>query len=49
MHNVLSQARAGSIVSLHLGHPGTVDALAPMLAGLRSKSLTAVTVAELVG
>jgi peptidoglycan/xylan/chitin deacetylase (PgdA/CDA1 family) len=47
--NVLAKARAGSIVSMHLGHRGTVDALGPLLSGLQSKSLHPVTVSELVG
>ncbi len=45
---VLAQARAGSIVSMHLGHPGTADALPAILAGLAAKSLRPVTVTALV-
>lgn len=45
---VLSQARAGSIVSLHLGHPGTVAAMPRILAGLNRRGLSAVTVSHLL-
>lgn len=41
-------ARAGSIVSLHFGHPGTVAALPAILADLKSRGLTAVTVSALL-
>lgn len=44
----LAAVRAGSIVSLHLGHEGTVAALPGILAGLRSRGLRAVTVTELL-
>lgn len=44
----LSGVRAGSIVSLHLGHPGTVTALPRVLDGLRAKGLTPVTAARLL-
>ncbi|MDT5032768.1 MAG: hypothetical protein QOC94_2939 [Actinoplanes sp.] len=44
----LKTVRPGSIVSLHFGHPGTVSAMAPLLAGLRKKGLTPVTVTELL-
>ncbi len=46
---VLRGVRPGSIVSLHLGHAGTVSALPGVLAGLRDRGLRAVTVSELVG
>jgi peptidoglycan/xylan/chitin deacetylase (PgdA/CDA1 family) len=45
---VLAQAHAGSIVSMHLGHPGTADALPAILSGLAAKSLRPVTVTALV-
>lgn len=45
---VLRQARPGSIVSLHLGHPGTIAALPHLLGGLRDRGLAAVTVSDLV-
>lgn len=48
-HTVLSRARAGTIVSLHLGHVGTVQALPRLLTGLRTMGLRPVTVSELVG
>ena len=41
-------ARAGSIVSLHLGHPGTVAALPRVLADLAERRLRPVTVSELL-
>jgi peptidoglycan/xylan/chitin deacetylase (PgdA/CDA1 family) len=44
----LKSIRAGSIVSLHFGHPGTVTAMAPLLQGLRRRGLTPVTMTELM-
>lgn len=41
--------RAGSVVSLHLGHPGTVQAMPAMLDLLRRRGLTAVTASTLLG
>jgi len=49
VHTVLSQVRPGSIVSLHLGHEGTVQALPRILDGLAARSLTPVTVGRLLG
>lgn len=43
-----AQVRPGSIVSLHLGHAGTVAALPKIFAALADKGLTAVTVSRLV-
>jgi peptidoglycan/xylan/chitin deacetylase (PgdA/CDA1 family) len=45
---VLRDVRAGSVVSLHLGHRGTVDALPHILTGLRARGLTAVTAPRLL-
>lgn len=45
---VLRAVRPGSIVSLHLGHPGTLTALPPVLEGLRRRGLRAVTVSRLL-
>lgn len=45
----LRAVRGGSIVSLHLGHPGTVEALPAILDGLQQKGLAAVTVSRLLG
>ncbi|MEY9871787.1 peptidoglycan/xylan/chitin deacetylase (PgdA/CDA1 family) [Streptacidiphilus sp. MAP12-33] len=45
---VLDQARAGSVVSLHFGHTGTVAALPAILDGLRQRGLRAVTTSELL-
>ena len=46
--NVLGAVSAGSIVSLHLGHPGTLAAMPMLLSGLASKRLSAVTVSTLL-
>ena len=46
---VLGSATAGSIVSMHLGHPGTVRALPSILDGLRTRGLRPVTATELLG
>ena len=45
----LAKVTAGSIVSLHLGHQGTIDALPGILQGLRDKGLAAVRLTELLG
>jgi peptidoglycan/xylan/chitin deacetylase (PgdA/CDA1 family) len=45
---VLGSARRGSIISLHLGHPGTVTALPGILHGLARRRLRPVTVTELL-
>lgn len=45
----LAAVRDGSIVSLHLGHAGTVAALPAILDGLHQRGLTAVTITELLG
>ncbi|MEP6696408.1 MAG: polysaccharide deacetylase family protein [Pseudonocardiales bacterium] len=45
----VQQARAGSIVSLHLGHRDTVSALPGILTDLRQRGLRPVTVTELLG
>lgn len=49
VRRTLAGVRAGSIVSLHLGHPGTVAALPEILHGLEQRSLRAVTMTELLG
>jgi peptidoglycan/xylan/chitin deacetylase (PgdA/CDA1 family) len=41
-------ATAGSIISLHLGHPGTVTALPGILRDLRTRGLRPVTATELL-
>jgi peptidoglycan/xylan/chitin deacetylase (PgdA/CDA1 family) len=46
--NVLKGVRPGSIVSLHLGHPGTLEAMPAILHGLRATKLTPVTVSRLL-
>jgi peptidoglycan/xylan/chitin deacetylase (PgdA/CDA1 family) len=46
---VHKEARGGSIVSLHLGHPGTIQALPAILSDLKARGLSAVTVSDLVG
>lgn len=45
--NVLGQVRRGSIVSMHLGHAGTVTAMPAILRGLASRGLHPVTLTEL--
>jgi peptidoglycan/xylan/chitin deacetylase (PgdA/CDA1 family) len=45
---VLAKARPGSIVSLHLGHPGTVTALPAILRGLGRRGLRPVTLTSLL-
>jgi peptidoglycan/xylan/chitin deacetylase (PgdA/CDA1 family) len=44
----LRQVRPGSIVSLHLGHLGTVQALPQILDGLANNGLLAVTLSRLL-
>jgi peptidoglycan/xylan/chitin deacetylase (PgdA/CDA1 family) len=44
----LAAIKAGSIVSLHFNHPGTLAALPGILDGLAQKNLTPVTVSELL-
>ncbi|NUP49541.1 MAG: polysaccharide deacetylase family protein [Catenulispora sp.] len=44
---LLGAVRPGAVVSLHLGHRDTVDALPAVLAGLKSRGLAAVTASEL--
>jgi peptidoglycan/xylan/chitin deacetylase (PgdA/CDA1 family) len=45
---VLGGVQPGSIVSLHLGHAGTIAAMPAILEGLRSRNLRAVTATELL-
>jgi peptidoglycan/xylan/chitin deacetylase (PgdA/CDA1 family) len=45
---VLGSTRPGSIVSLHLGHSGTVTALPAILRGLASRQLRPVTLTDLL-
>ncbi len=44
----VAKARAGSVVSMHLGHPGTVAALPGILTALADRGLTPVTASELL-
>jgi peptidoglycan/xylan/chitin deacetylase (PgdA/CDA1 family) len=48
VQRTLTQVRPGSIVSLHLGHAGTVQALSQILAGLAAKGLAPVTLSRLL-
>jgi peptidoglycan/xylan/chitin deacetylase (PgdA/CDA1 family) len=41
--------RPGSIVSLHTGHAGTVQAFEPIVAAVRARGLRPVTVSQLLG
>jgi peptidoglycan/xylan/chitin deacetylase (PgdA/CDA1 family) len=45
---VMSLTRPGSIISLHLGHSGTVTALPAIVRGLASRGLRPVTLSELL-
>ncbi|WP_030903117.1 polysaccharide deacetylase family protein [Streptomyces sp. NRRL F-5126] len=45
---VLAAVRPGSVVSMHLGHTGTLEALPGILDGLRSRGLSAVTATRMV-
>jgi peptidoglycan/xylan/chitin deacetylase (PgdA/CDA1 family) len=47
VRNVLSAVRGGDVVSMHLGHQGTIQALPEILDGLRTRGLRAVTASEL--
>jgi peptidoglycan/xylan/chitin deacetylase (PgdA/CDA1 family) len=44
----LAAVQAGSIVSLHFGHPGTATAIPAILAGLKSRGLAPVTLSRLL-
>jgi peptidoglycan/xylan/chitin deacetylase (PgdA/CDA1 family) len=48
VRRLAATARAGSIVSMHFGHRGTVAALPAILADLHSRGLSAVTVGALL-
>lgn len=45
---VLRQVGRGAVVSLHLGHAGTVEALPAVLTGLHARGLSAVTASALL-
>lgn len=47
VRNVLTAVQGGSVVSMHLGHPGTVTALPAILRGLAARRLRPVTASEL--
>lgn len=49
IRSAVATATAGSVVSLHLGHQGTVAALPGILADLAARGLTPVTATELLG
>ncbi|MDH6140523.1 MULTISPECIES: polysaccharide deacetylase family protein [Kitasatospora] len=44
---ILSGIKPGSVVALHMGHKGTVDALPAVLDALRQRGLSAVTASQL--
>jgi peptidoglycan/xylan/chitin deacetylase (PgdA/CDA1 family) len=48
IRNAVAKATAGSVVSMHLGHPGTVLALPNILHDLADRGLSAVTASELL-
>ena len=45
----VASAGAGSVVSLHLGHPGTLTALPGIIDDLAARGLTPVTAGHLFG
>jgi peptidoglycan/xylan/chitin deacetylase (PgdA/CDA1 family) len=47
IRRVVGAARAGSVVSMHLGHPGTLDALPGLLDALAQRGLRPVTASTL--
>ena len=49
VQRTLASVAAGSIVSLHCGHAGTVDALPAILDGIEQKGLKAGTASALLG
>jgi peptidoglycan/xylan/chitin deacetylase (PgdA/CDA1 family) len=49
VQNTITKVRAGSVISMHLGHAGTVAALPQILDHLRERGLTPVTAGELFG
>lgn len=49
IRSAVATATAGSVVSLHLGHQGTVAALPGILSDLAARGLTPVTATELLG
>jgi peptidoglycan/xylan/chitin deacetylase (PgdA/CDA1 family) len=46
---VQSGLQPGSIISLHTGHAGTVQAFGPIVAAVRARGLRPVTVSQLLG
>ncbi|WP_328617113.1 polysaccharide deacetylase family protein [Amycolatopsis sp. NBC_00355] len=48
IRSAVAKARAGSVVSMHLGHPGTVAVLPSILTDLAGRGLTPVTASELL-
>jgi peptidoglycan/xylan/chitin deacetylase (PgdA/CDA1 family) len=48
IRRAVTAATAGSVVSMHLGHPGTVQALPGILTDLAARGLTPVTATELL-
>ena len=47
--NTVAGLRPGAIVSLHTGHQDTLDAITEVLAAMRQRGLTPVTVSQLLG
>lgn len=48
INNVMNNVKNGSIISLHLGHKVTLDAMPTLLENLHSKGFTPVTLTELL-
>lgn len=44
----MARLRAGSIVNLHLGHVGTIEAISEIVAKARRRGLEPVTLAQLL-
>jgi hypothetical protein len=44
----MASVRPGSIISMHLGHAGTIAAVPPLLDALKAAGLHPVTVSELL-
>jgi peptidoglycan/xylan/chitin deacetylase (PgdA/CDA1 family) len=47
VRNVLGAVQGGDVVSMHFGHPQTIEALPMILSGLKARGLRAVTASEL--
>jgi peptidoglycan/xylan/chitin deacetylase (PgdA/CDA1 family) len=48
VQRTLDAAQPGSIISLHFGHPGTIDALPEVVSGLNARGVRSVLVRQLL-